>query len=196
MKESRIDLTVAHFKRLNALGQIELVDPSTMQVIKSEHRYDLTTNELPRYNLSPGIISILASLIRDGKTLPQIAKMEGMPTANVLYAWKRESEEFRIALQEAEKDRAEQFHSKIIDVVYQLQSLDKNDVPAMKLMLETLFRLAESDNPDKYKARPGATEVGSGNITIRVDTGIDRNPVEPDIETSDFKEVGDKNEFK
>ena len=188
--KNQMDMTRPYYKRINDLGEVELVDPATNKVIESELRYELTTAQEARYKLSPGVISVLASLVREGKTLPAIAKMEGMPTLAVLYKWKGSSEDFRTALQEAEKDRAEQFHSKIIEKVYEIERLDKNDVPAMKLMLETLFRLAESDNPDKYKARPGATEAGGGNITIKVDTGIDRSAVIVDnVEETNFKEI-------
>lgn len=194
-----MDLLVSTYKRLNEFGDLETIETATGKVVDTKEAYELTSTARTRYKLSPGIISVIAKLVRtEGLTLSKIAAKEGMPPLHVLYDWKATSEDFRAAMREAEKDRADRFHDKIIDAVDGLQDLSKDEVPASKLYLETLFRLAESDNPEKYKTKPTAGEGGGGSVTIRVDTGIRRDEVVDEgkegstIETTDFKEVGDQ----
>lgn len=59
--------------------------------------------------------------------------------------------EFKEQLAEAKKDRADLFYEKIVDSVDDV--LEKEEVPAAKLRIDTLKYLASIDNPDKYSEK-------------------------------------------
>jgi len=193
-----MDLAVATYKRINETGEIEIVECATGNVLSQVATYEVVSRIQGRYVISPGVISVITNLVRShGLTLIKISKMEGMPPISVLYAWKAASEEFRIALREAEKDRADIFHDKLLDAAETIDGLGKDEVPSKKLLIDTLFRLAEADNSEKYKTKASAGEGSGGSVVIRVDTGIKREPLDGGedsgdtvvIKETDYKEV-------
>lgn len=183
------DITKLTYQTINEKGEVVEVDMASGLPVESKKHYILDSEIKPRYQLSPAIIDIICKLIREGNTYRKIALMPGMPPVSLMLRWKRESEELRTALQEAEKDRAEIFHSRIVDLAEQgLQSLQKDEVPAYKLQIDVLKYLAEADNPDKYKPKPGSENLGSGSVVIQVNTGINRDSPADTVEAS-FTEV-------
>jgi hypothetical protein len=184
-----LDVAKLTYKTINEEGEVIEVDMASGLPVKVEKKYILDSEVSPRHRLSPAIINIVCNMIREGKSFSEITTMSGMPPARVLYQWKRESEELRIGIEEAEKDRADIFHGRIISLASaDLHLLSKEEIPAYKLQLDTLKYLAEVDDPDKYKAKPGAESLGSGSVVIKVDTGIQRETVETPVEVQ-FTEV-------
>lgn len=59
--------------------------------------------------------------------------------------------EFKEAVAEAKRARADVFYEKIVDSVD--LPLEKEEVPAAKLRIDTLKYLASIDNPDKYSEK-------------------------------------------
>lgn len=184
----------ATYWRINkTTGESEEVDTFTNEIVSKTKAYTTLDLELKKYEVTPGVIFQIAKLVTSGKTLKHIADMEGMPPLHILYAWKRNSDDFRTMVQEAEKDRAEIFHGKIMDAVDEIRTVDKSDIPGLKLYVDTLKYLAESDNPEKFKAK-GKDEENRGSVTIQVNTGIDRTVdsntgMSDNVEVTDYKEV-------
>lgn len=180
----------ATYDRVNKVtGEAEEVDTFTGEVVSRTKMYTTMDEELAKYELTPGIIFQVARLLMEGKTLTHISKMEGMPPRSVLNNWCARSDDFKTMVEESEKSRADIFHTKIIDSVDSLPELEKDEVGAMKLYIDTLFRLSEADNPEKFKPKGGSQE-GGGVVSITVNTGIDRTPEKGDnIVDANFKEV-------
>lgn len=186
-------MEILTYKRINDQGEIEEVDTASGDVISVKKQYDLVSNYTGKFKPTTGVILALGSLIRSGKTLKKIAEMPGMPPLDVLYLWKNNHEDFKKAVEDAEKDRADYFHDKLVDRVEEIQNLSKDEIPAMKLYVDTIKYLAEADNPDKYKPKPGNSEQGGGSVTIQVNTGIDRNAkVEDNVVITDYKDMSDE----
>jgi hypothetical protein len=183
-------MEILTYKRINDAGEIEEVDTASGEIISVKKQYDLVSNYTGKFKPTTGVIMALGSLIRSGKTLKKISEMPGMPPLDVLYLWKNNSEDFKKAVEDAERDRADYFHDKLVDKVEDIQSLSKDEIPAMKLYVDTIKYLAEADNPDKYKPKPGSSEQGGGSVTIQVNTGIDRSAkVEDNVVITDYKDI-------
>jgi hypothetical protein len=89
-------------------------------------------------------------LIRSGYTEPKALKVLDCDRGIYSLACIKHPE-FDEAVLEAKKQRADVFYEKIVDSVDTV--LEKDEVPAAKLRIDTLKYLASVDNPDKYSEK-------------------------------------------
>lgn len=90
------------------------------------------------------------NLIRSGMTEPRALKTLDSDLEIYTMLLLRDSE-FKENIAEAKKARADVFYEKIVDSVD--DPLDKDQVSAAKLRIDTLKYLASIDNPDKYSEK-------------------------------------------
>jgi hypothetical protein len=89
-------------------------------------------------------------LIRSGYTEPKALKVLDCDRGIYSLACIKHKD-FDEAVLEAKKQRADVFYEKIVDSVEVV--LEKDEVPAAKLRVDTLKYLAAIDNPDKYSEK-------------------------------------------
>lgn len=153
---------------INEAGKLETIDLTTGESV-------VQANLPVKFNYTIPLSEVICQHIREGKTLSQIASLEGMPNLNVLYRWRQMYPEFEDKVKAARRERAEIFHDKIVELA-EREDIAKDDVPWKKTQIDTFKWLAEKNDPNSY----GKTQGGGGNssVTIVIDTGINRNVVE------------------
>lgn len=89
-------------------------------------------------------------LIRSGMTEPRALKTVNSDITALQFLMIRDGK-FKEDIAEAKKARADVFYEKIVDSVEVV--LEKEEVPAAKLRIDTLKYLASIDNPEKYSEK-------------------------------------------
>lgn len=118
----------------------------------------------------------ICNLIREGCTLNEISKYEGMPPLHVIYRWRSYHPDFAEKIKKAKLDRAEFYHDKAASILETASRATKDDVPAIKLQFDGYLKLAEKNNPEEYQAKP-AQVAGAGTTVIMINTGINRRAI-------------------
>lgn len=103
------------------------------------------TSKLQRFD-KPGFLN----LIRSGMTEPRALRQVGLELDLYVLQLLKDPE-FKESVAEAKRARADVFYEKIVDSVDNV--LEKDEVPAAKLRIDTLKYLAATDNPDKYSEK-------------------------------------------
>lgn len=165
---------------------MEAVNPKELITVTDKpsgelHTYSIVTGELIyrdgsltkdfdfAYTIPEGMK--IAARVREGKTLKEIAASAESPSLHLIYAWRRNFPGFAQMLKEAKEDRAEYFHDKAVIIV---EEAEEADTRLDKFRFDAYMKLAEKGNPQEF-GKTGA-EAGGGNVTIVVNTGIDRDP--------------------
>jgi transposase-like protein len=157
-------------------------------VNKQSYSSDLAT----RYKYCPEIGDAISDLMRTGSTITDIAKMENMPNAAVIYRWRRRYPDFARSLREAREDRAEYFADKMVSTIE--AATDKEDISIAKEQVKVYQWQAERANPTDYAPkREVKIEAEIRTVPMYViETGIDRSPpVTENIVDAVFSEVTD-----
>jgi hypothetical protein len=113
----------------------------------------------------------ICSLIRAGNTLKRIATMPDMPSMSVISVWCTMHPLFAKRIEQARRDRAENFHDMALDVAMSVDN--KDEVGIAKLKVDTLKWAAEKGNPQRYSAKQ--ENVEKGGITVIIETGVPTN---------------------
>lgn len=112
----------------------------------------------------------------EGETMMDIGKQKGMPNTRMLYRWMASYPEFRKAVKEAKKLRAEYYHDKVIDTADKTTSAkSKGD----RVKISAYKWAAETGSPEEFGTKR-REETKDPIVMIHIDTGIKR----PDIETA------------
>lgn len=151
-----------------------------------------TSEELIRpvpYRYSIAVSEVICQRIREGMTLKKISSLEGMPDLHTLYAWRATFPDFKHKLDCAREDRADYYFDKVIDIAEETENVvDKDDVPSLKLSVDTYKWAAEKGAPKRYGAKVEVENKHSGKIGFYVlNTGIQRltdSPSGDSIETT------------
>lgn len=148
------------------------VDPSHLP--RDEWPYNDTTKEL------------ICMRIIEGNTLKAISEMDGYPSIHTMYTWMKKKEDFKKAVEEAKRFRADYHHDMMFEMV--MNTKKKSDVPVNKLKMQFLQWSAEKHKPDQY----GSKTVIEGNpdkpVQFIVNTGIRREIEDKTKETIDVTE--------
>ncbi len=153
------------YHRVNASGQLELVNMLTGEVMPVAH------NKF-KYTLEYG--DAICNLVREGKTFAQISKQIGIPT-HTIYHWRTLHPDFNQRLLAARADRADFFHNKIVEVVENLDDVSEDRSSMEKLKIDSYKWLAGVDNPDIYGNKTKISGDPNAPLQIILDTGIRRD---------------------
>ena len=136
---------------------------------------------------SVALSQALYTLVREGMSINKISMLEGMPTVSLMHRWCVMYPDFAENLKQARKDRAHTFHDRIIDVTDEVYlnrtNIGKEELGAVKSVIENYKWLAERGNPEEYSSRTKITGDRENPLTFTVvDTGIRRT--RPDVEVT------------
>ncbi len=129
-------------------------------------------SEVERFSLETA--AAICDLVRSGKTIAAIAKMDEFPSATTIYNWKSLFPLFAEKLEAAIKDRSFYFQDMIIDDLKEVENLHKDEVPAKKLQVDTAFKLMEKSNPEVFGNKVQLSGNKDAPLTMVIDTGIRR----------------------
>lgn len=146
-----------------------------------------TSGQLVRsFVYSLEIAEAICNLIREGKTLNDIALIEGMPQLHTMYQWRRYHPDFRKHMSDAKKDRAEYFHDKAVEALRDSAGASKEEVPGAKLQFDGFIKLAERGNPEEYNAKPQMLQQSAAPAMIVINTGINREPTTIEVNNEEI----------
>lgn len=110
--------------------------------------------------------------VAEGKTLPEIARMPGMPTYAQIARWRRQHPDFDEGYKMARKDRAEIYFHKLITEIEQATA-DRNEIALARLRADMYKFAAKVCSPDEYVEKQTLdAKVAVG--TFSIETGIRR----------------------
>lgn len=138
----------------------------------------VSPDHLPKADIpySDRMAEYICYLISEGSTILEVSKLEGMPSASVIYQWTHKNDDFREMLKKARQDRAHFYHDKAIAEAFEPQW--KDDVPAAQLRVKTLQWAAQIGSPQDYAVK----NVHDGNsdkpIRIIIETGVPKQIIE------------------
>lgn len=161
---------------LNPLtGEIELVNFVTGEIVCT------STTRTDRHIYTAEMGEIVASLVRSGKSLTQIGKMDQFPSVEVILAWKRKFPEFKKLLNQAIDDRNDLMLEYMSEKCVELVETPASNLAmtSVKAGMEGIKWIMERISPDRYSSKPTETK---GNVTIIIDTGIRRDNPPSDVE--------------
>ncbi len=136
---------------------------------------DTPTNNLADvYRYDRNLAQAICELVREGKTIASIGRMPGFPLPATIYNWKRLFPGFDEMLEASFKDRAYLLQDRILDDLDEMGSLQKDEIPAKKLQVDTTFKLMEKANPEKFGAKVQLSGDKDAPLQFIIDTGIRR----------------------
>jgi hypothetical protein len=162
----------SHFTRINPISKkVEIISMLTGEVVWKQTEGEVVVSQF-KYSVALG--DVIATLMREGKSILDISKMENMPAASVIYKWAFQFPDFGEKLDEARRLRAEHFHDKALEVAS--EELHKDAVPSARLHVETLKWAASKGDPGRYGDKVAIDAKMSGSIGLfAIDTGIRRS---------------------
>ena len=129
-----------------------------------------------RWIYSKTLESLICQRICEGKTLSQISQLNGVPPYYIIAKWKQEIPDFAQAIKQAEKDRAEVFQTKALNVS---EDSEPETVSCDRLLVDTLKWCAQVDNPEKFANKTKISGDSEAPVTFIIETGINRGPEKP-----------------
>lgn len=153
-------------------GTLETINILTGDVVSS-------TSDSERYVYSDALADAICNIIREGKTLQDVAKLEGMPPIYLLLTWSRKNKYFRMEVAEAEKDRARLYHDRAAKMLDDLadnplagEEEDGDlELKRKKLVFDGMLKLAEKGDPDRYQQKAQSEQQGGSRVLI-INTGL------------------------
>ena len=143
---------------------------------------------LSEYMYTIAMGAVLCNLIREGQTLLQVSRMEGMPALHTLYTWKSNNPEFAKKVAQAKKDRAEYHMDRAAELLDGAADLDRDQVASHKLAIEGFMKLAEKGNPDEFMPKPAQLQSQVAPAMIVINTGINREPITVEVQHENNQE--------
>lgn len=168
------DLVSFRNKETNQLQYIDLRTGKIHELYKPIS-FDGFSNELA---------DLICQSIREGKTV-KAACTELKLDTSVLYAWLSVFPEFKGRYLEARKQRADFHMDRALDLSESAIGAHKNDIPGLKLAVETHKWAAEKSDPMRF-AKPKEESDNVGAITINLVTGVMDKPAPTNIVVDQF----------
>ena len=171
----------------------DVLDLSTGKIVKKE---DFQASPSTVY--SENVAAAIVERVLNGDSLAKVARDPDFPSYSAILAWQAAFPEFKKRVDEARKNRAEIFYDKALQLADIAPEIHKDQIPGVKLAIETYKWAAEKNDPDRF-AKPKEASVQSGGVTIIVDTGIHRTQVPEDVWVDELGNVhvkGDSNEVQ
>lgn len=147
----------------------DLVHKQTGSVIKSNTTSALSVARSRGFE--PEIADRIIEEVINGKTLAQISNMIGMPSMATIGFWMKNHKLFKDSISFARELSAESIYTEIMDIARESRTALKDDVPGMKLAIDTLKWAAEKAHPERF-AKVKEEGNNSTAITINLKTGV------------------------
>lgn len=151
-------------------NRYDVIDKTTGKRVLAVNKSDFNFAG-SEYSFEAG--EVVCDHLRQGESIKQIAAIPGMPSESAIYFWRRQYPEFRRKSDEALQDRAFHYHDKLLAIV-EKESINKDDVPGLKLKADILKWAAEKADPDRFGSRKQELQVQMPSVIV-LDTGINNN---------------------
>lgn len=137
-------------------------------------------DHLPRdiYPFSQVTQDNICRMLTEGMSITDISRLEEMPPRWVIWRWRNEHPEFKAAMEDAKKCRAEYFHDEVISIANQ-EELHEDDVPREKMRADLYKWGAAVGDSDSYGNKTKLTGDPGNPAIIMIETGIRREGDEP-----------------
>jgi len=121
--------------------------------------------------------AVIAGEIASGARISTLhAKNPDYPPYAILCRWMNKNADFKEMMEQAVKDRALVHFERILteaEASHERNKTGEDDVAATKVLLDALKFTTEKGDRDKYGTKP--SNLGEGNVTILIQTGIVRD---------------------
>lgn len=186
-REDLKDLDNIHSVYNPKTKKFDLIDLTSGEVVSS----DALATSMSKYVFSFDHAVQICQAIRKGRTIADIGKDERFPPVEVLHLWIRMHPDFKAQVELAKKDRAENYHDKIIalaeDLADPLPGVAAAEVASKKTAVDAYKWAAEKNDPDRYGKKQEVKHTDAQPTQIIINTGISRHL--PDVEDVECKEV-------
>ena len=145
-------------------GKLRTYNIITGELVYEEGR--LLKDHKYAYTVESGLQ--IAALVREGRTLRQIASLPDMPSLHLIYAWKNHYPDFAQTLAQAKADRAEYFRDRAVDVLEETET--EEELKVAKFKFDGYTKLAAQDNPAEFGQK--REEGGTAPTQIIIQTGV------------------------
>lgn len=122
---------------------------------------------------------LICNAIREGDSLKQVCKENNIPIS-VFYAWLSVYPEFKMRYNDARVQRSDYHFHKAVDVAETALTATKDEIPGIKVVVDTHKWAAEKSDPERYGTRKTEIEINQPSVIV-LNTGIDREGA-PSIE--------------
>lgn len=122
--------------------------------------------------------------IAEGKTLKVIGKTMGYPPTSVILHWYFKDEEFREAMDNARKMRAEVYHDELVNVV---ETVKEKNTKSAKVKIDAFKFLMEVNDKERFGTAPKMPAL-ENTFTFVFDTGINREQEVIDVQAESVRE--------
>ena len=147
-------------------GQLQTFDMITGEEVFRDGR--LVKDHQFIYTVEDGMQ--ISALVREGKTLKQIASLPDAPSLHLIYAWRRMHPDFAKSLADAKADRAEYFRDKAVELLDQKDLDEDGKLKVAKFKFDGYTKLAAQDNPAEFGQK--REDGGSAPTQIIIQTGV------------------------
>ncbi len=140
--------------------------------------------------LTPILRDVICSRIANGESLKKISEEADMPSYATFQKWLREDEDFAKALDHARQSRAEYYAERALEEA-ESATPSVAGVAKSKLIVETLWKSAEHDKPQKYSPKAANIKIDAPGSTFIIDTGI-RRPGDPGYNVDETAKIRER----
>jgi len=186
-KEELTKLPNVHSVYNPSTQEYDLIDLTSGEVVSST----AIAKSLDRYIFSFDYAVAICQAIRKGRTMSDLGRDDRFPPIEVIHMWVRMHPDFKAQVDLAKKDRAENYHDKIISLAEELSKPDEgvaaSEVASRKTAIDAYKWAAEKNDPDRFGKKQEVSHTNDKPTTIVINTGINRQS--PPIEDVDYSEV-------
>lgn len=129
----------------------------------------------------------ICQLIAEGMTLKRIGQMKDFPPSSVILHWYFKDEQFREAIDNARKMRAEVFHDELVNIA---ETVREEDTKSAKVKIDAFKYLMEVNDKERFGTVPKMPST-ENTFTFVFDTGINREKEVIDVQAESIRETPD-----
>ena len=145
--------------------------------------------DMSAYVYSDALCDAICNLVREGKTLTEISKLDNMPPQYMISLWLSGNKEFKAKMRQAERDRASIYHDKAVDALDTMDKIEANDgeleLKIRKTQFDGYLKLAEKGDPDRYSQKPNNDGILGGGKIIVINTGLSNRRLGEEMDEQD-----------
>lgn len=154
--------------------------------------YEQDTSLIPsRWRYSDTLAQLICEQITMGERITKLPR--GYPPYSTVARWRKERPEFRQMLEDAVKDRADQFHDMLLDYLEEMKESGAEDRASVaRVQIDAIKWMSKVGNVDKYGDKTKISGDSSSPLTIVLESGIRRSNIPPEIDATHFEPENEK----
>lgn len=154
--------------------------------------YEQDTSLIPsRWRYSDTLAQLICEQIVLGERITKLPN--GYPPYSVIARWRKSQDGFRQMLEDATRDRADQFHDMAMDYLEEMKESDAEDRASVaRVQIDAIKWMAKVGNVDRYGDKTKISGDPMAPLQIILDTGIRREHLPPEIEDTQISGESEK----